>query len=218
MRPKAASRVNESEVRADPDDRVDQLDRRLGDTGAAAARARRGTAIASRTAAATATAPPTQSATRSPAYQPSPPTTPPTRIAEPRDSRLGDEGRAGSGLAPAVDDPVHVTDEQEGGSDRERDDEQRHRPVDRVEPEARDESGRAERLAVERARRPAATSPAATGSGQTVAERREERAGRVLRRTSPSAASTSPCPTSPNIIPNIRTNETAAKGVGSTSA
>ena len=62
----------------------------------------------------------------------------------------------------------------------------------------------------------AAASPPATRNGH----RRLKGASRALRvraSPTPSSASMSPCPTSPNIIPNMRTNDTAANGVGSTS-
>ena len=62
----------------------------------------------------------------------------------------------------------------------------------------------------------AATRPPATGNGHS-GRTRSRRAACDPRSSRPSAASRRPWPTSPNIIPNMNTNDAAAKGVGSIS-
>ena len=93
--------------------------------------------------------------------------------------------------------------------------EQSRRLVQRSSHKRRQQIGRAEQLAVQRAehgrRRPtprSSATPAATRK-PLIASTRSARAATTI---------SSPSPTSPNIIPNIRQYVTATNGVGSTSA
>ena len=201
-------------VRAEPNDGVDDLDRRPGDGGGAAAGAQRKAGRQQGEP----DDPITPPATVRPAaaeVDAAARAISPTKSGEAGDAGLVEEGDRGPALAPAVGDPEHVAHEEEHRSDRDREEQQRLGPFDRVEPQRRQHLRGAEQLAVEDAE-------ARGGEARGERDRPQmpvagEPAVRLPRSQSASSASTRPCPASPNIIPNMRTNETAVKSVGSTS-
>ncbi len=132
------------------------------------------------------------------------------------DAELSEQRLPEAAAPPAVHDTEHIADRQQHGADREADEQQLHRLLQRVEPERRHEAGRAERLAVQQAEEHPGEaggereSPTGCGRTQSVPS-----CGRAARATS--STSTRPWPTSPNMIPNMRTKETTVNAVGSRS-